>query len=260
MAAKKRIIWLDPVGPNPLVPEFEALLKEIASPDTEVVVRTLPRGPEHIEYHYYEALILSDLLTEVRRAEKEGFDAAVIGCFYDVGLQEAREITGRMIVVAPAESCTHLACQMGDRFSIIVGRQKWIPQIRKTVEGYGLGQRLASFRPLNMGVLDFQVDHKETMRRIEEQSRRAIEEDGAEVIILGCTAEFGFFKDAQKKLGVPFLDPVAVPFKTAEFQVELRERFGWTHSKICAYEAPPQKEMDGWKLDEQYGIWKTPKS
>lgn len=45
-----------------------------------------------------------------------------------------------------------------------------------------------------------------------------------------------------------------VPMKVAEFLVELRQRFGFTHSKVCAYESPPEEEIRQWKLSEQYNF------
>lgn len=257
MSAERRILWLDPVGPGGAEPGFEDMLNQICRPGTQVTVRTLPRGPEHLEYRYYEALVLADVLAEVQRAEQEGFDATILGCFYDVGLQEAREITENMVVAAPAESCCHLACQLGDRFSVIVGRRKWIPQMRQMIKSYGLDTRLASFRPVNLGVQELHKDPAETARRIEEQARLAVEQDGAEVILLGCTMGYGFFREVQQRLSVPVLDPAAVPLKSAEFRVDLRKKFGWGHSKVGAYQSPSHSERQCWKLDQQYGTGKT---
>jgi len=41
-------------------------------------------------------------------------------------------------------------------------------------------------------------------------------------------------------------------FKTAEFAAELKNRLGWSHSKIGAYESPPADEFGPWRLEEQY--------
>ena len=237
-----RVLYINPVGS----PQFDAGMKDVlqksASVGTEVEVVSLKRGPWHVEYMYYEALVLADVLHAVKRAENDGYDAVVLGCFYDLALQEAREVSERMVVTAPAESCMLHACSLGDRFSIVVGRRKWIPQMMGNVTRYGLRDRLASFKVLNLGVLDFQKEKEETERRQRKAIREAIEEDGAEVIILGCTAEFGFWATLQKEFHVPVLDPVIVLFKHAEYLAGLRNRFGWGHSKIGGYESPPTGE------------------
>lgn len=227
----RRILWINPLGTDVFDASMQALFEAEKMPDTQVEVRSLKRGPHHLEYHYYDALVLPDVLHLLRQAELEGFDAAVVGCFYDPGLKEAREILRTMPVVFPAESCMYLAATMADRFSILVGRRKWIPTMRENVDKAGLHDKLASFKELCMGVHDFQKDPAETKRRMLRLSSEAIEQDGAEAIILGCTAEFGFARVVQEELGVPVLDATITPFKFAEFKAELRQRYGWAASK-----------------------------
>lgn len=248
-----RILYVNPVGSPQFDVGMKNVLQKSAAEGTKVDVVSLKRGPHHVEYMYYEALVIADVLHTVKGAENDGYDAVVLGCFYDLALQEAREISERMVVTAPAESCMLHACSLGDKFSIVVGRRKWIPQMMGNVVRYGLKDRLASFKVLNLGVLDFQREKEETERRQRKAIKEAIEQDGAEVIILGCTAEFGFWATLQKEFHVPVLDPVIIPFKHAEHLVELRDRFGWGHSKIGAYESPPTGEIMEWKLGEQYG-------
>ena len=249
----RRILYIDPVGVE-VVAEGLQFLTGHKQETTELAMVTLPRGPEHLEYRYYEALVLVDILHLIKEAESQGFDAAVIGCFYDVGLQAAREVAERMVVVAPCEASTHIASTLGDKFSIIVGRRKWIPQMRENVVRYGMKERLASFKSVDLGVLDFHQDEEETARRFKAVGREAVERDGAEVLILGCTATYGFYRELQEELGVPVIDSMIAAFKTAEFAAELRNRFGWSHSKIGGYESPPPEEFTPWRLEEQYDL------
>ena len=254
---RTRIRWIDPVGHDDFSDDIEALLTDVKREDTVVETVTLDRGPHHVEYHYYEALVLPDVIHLVREAELDGVDATVIGCFYDLGLEEAREVSESMPVMGPAQATTHLASTMGDTFSVIVGRRKWIPQMRTTIERYGFGDRLASFRSVDLGVLDFQANPDLTRGRLTQAAKTAIEEDCAEVIILGCTAEYGFHERLQEELDVPVLDAVVAPFKVAELQAELAS-LGWTHSKIGGYESPRRHEIETWGITEEYetrGVW-----
>jgi allantoin racemase len=250
---QRRILYIDPVGVE-VVAEGLQFLTSQKQEGTELTMVTLPRGPEHLEYRYYEALVLVDILHLIQEAESQGFDAAVIGCFYDVGLQAAREVAERMVVVAPCEASTHIASTLGDEFSIIVGRRKWIPEMMENVIRYGMKDRLASFKSVDLGVLEFHQDEEETARRFREVGREAIERDGAEVLILGCTATFGFYRELQGELGVPVIDSMIAAFKAAEFAAELKNRFGWSHSKIGGYESPPSSEFASWRLEEQYDL------
>jgi len=192
------------------------------------------------------------ILKIIKEAEKENFDAAIIGCFYDPGLRESREIAKKLVVTAPAEASMHIAMTLGQRFSIIVGRTKWIPLMRENVIKYGFQDHLASFQAIGMGVLDLQIDPEETKRRIVQAAEKAIEEDGAEVIILGCTHQFGFYQELQDALGVPVIDAALAALNYAEFLVDLRNKHGWYFNKKNEYLPPSHEEIEAWKLSDLF--------
>jgi allantoin racemase len=244
---RQRVLWINPLGTDVFDEPIRDELERVKLADTEVEVRSLGRGPHHLEYSCYEAAAVPDILALLAQAEGEGFDAAVIGCFYDTALRPAREITSRMAVAAPCESALHIASTLGDSFSIVVGRRKWVPEMRDNVRRYGFGDRLASFKVIDLGVHDFQADPAETRRRILAAGREAIESDGAEVVVLGCTAEFGFFEELQEELGVPVIDATVAPFKYAELLGELT-RLGWRTSEVGGYAPPPPAEAEAFGL------------
>jgi allantoin racemase len=123
-----------------------------------------------------------------------------------------------------------------NRFSIIIGQEKWKVQMADRVRYYGYGERLASFRPVGLGVDDFQKDKQKTEDLIRAAAKKAITEDGAEGIILGCTIEFGFFKTLQTELGCPVIDAVYACFKATENAALAKAQFGWKPSRLgsCA--------------------------
>jgi len=247
-----RIVYIDPVGPEGACHSLKEELKGIKHKETEVEFIHLNRGPRHLEYRYYESLIVPDLLHIIKDLEKKNYDAAIIGCFYDPGLLAAKEISNRIIITAPAEASLHLAATLGYKFSIIVGREKWIPRMMENIEFYGLKDKLASFKTLGLGALEFNKDEVFTKKKLKEKAIEAVEQDRAEVIVLGCTMQFGFYKELQEYIKVPVIDPVIASFKYAEYLVELRDRFGWQISKRYAFESPPFSEISKWQLDQQY--------
>jgi allantoin racemase len=242
-----RVLWINPLGTDVFDERIGRELERVKRADTQVEVRSLGRGPHHLEYHAYEAAVVPDVLAAVVQAERDGFDAAVIGCFYDTGLRAAREVAGRIAVAAPCESACHLASMLGDSFSVLVGRRKWVPEMRDNVTRYGFRERLASFKVVELGVHDFQADPGRTHARLGAAAREAVEGDGAEVVVLGCTAEFGFFGELQQELGVPVIDATVAPFKVAELLGELTQ-LGWRPSKVGGYAAPPREELEAFGL------------
>src|SRR3546814_11959512 len=91
-------------------------------------------------------------------------------------LEDAREISGRTVVVAPCQASVQIAANLANRFSIIIGQEKWAVQMRERVEAYGYSHTLASMRSIVIGVPDLQKDCDLTTARILEAGRRAIDE------------------------------------------------------------------------------------
>lgn len=242
-----KILFIDPVG-VPVEEEFKIYLNGAKRLETELYFQSLNEGPEHLEYRLYEALVLPELLKIVAKAEKNNFKGAVIGCFYDPGLAEAREISQEMILTGPCESSLLLASSLGRKFSILVGRRKWIPQVEENVLKYGLERRLCSIRAIGLGVLDFHRDPDLTKNLLLREGEKAIKEDGAEVLILGCTAQYGFYSMLQATLGVPVIDVAIAALKHCEYLVDVASDFGWGTSKKYTYESPPLEELKKWNI------------
>ncbi|MFR9272944.1 hydantoin racemase [Clostridium sp. AF15-17LB] len=246
---KRRILFLKAVAYNDLNPRIQSYLDRYRDENTELEVRSLKTGPKHLEYQYYQAIAGRGILEEVQRAEKDGFDAVIISCFDDPFLYPSREISQKIVVTAPGEASMHLAAMLGNQFSVIVGRDKWIPQMKENVHRYGLESKLASFRSLGMGVLEFHQDEEETVRRMKREIRSAIETDRAEVIILGCSMQFGFYAELQEEFQVPVIDSMVASLKHTEYLLEVQEQAGWSFSRRGLYERPPEEEMKEWGLN-----------
>ncbi|MFL0365133.1 aspartate/glutamate racemase family protein [Pseudobacillus sp. 179-B 2D1 NHS] len=196
---KKKILFIDPVYNDDFCDNISEYLDNVKRSDTDIEVISLGKkpGPEHLEYRCYEIMAMPDIVRMVKEAEESGYDAAIIGCFYDPALRACREVAEKMVVSAPAESSLHIASTIGESISIIVGRQKWMPEIKETIHKYGFFDKVVSIKPLGMGVLDFQKDHEQTLKRMRRAAIEAVEKDGADVIVRGCTAELGFLKNCK---------------------------------------------------------------
>lgn len=231
------ILWVNPVGTGAFDEDTGQLIEAARSPEHEATIRHLDQGPPHLEYHLYEHAAPGPLLQLMREAEADGSAAGIIGCFYDGGLRELRESL-RMPVVGMAEAAMYLACTLGHRFSIIVGRRKRIPKMTDNVVLYGLERRLASFRSVEMGIPDIAADPDRFYDRVLEEGRNA-EADGAEVVVLSEITSPQFWDRARNELQVPVIDPGVACWKWAEMAGDLYERAGLSHCKTYGFESPP---------------------
>ena len=238
-----KVLFVNPVGTDSYDEHMLKIINSIKREDVEAKVVHLSKGPSHLEYHFYEHIVMDEMLRTIRWAETEGFQAAVIGCFYDPGLREARELVS-MPVVGPAEATMLVACTLGHKFSILVGRRKWAPKMEDNAIMYGLRDRLASIRSLGIKVTEMLAEQERLKESVRREVKASIELDGAEVIILGCTVESGFSDLLSREMGVPILDPVVTAWKFAEMQADVYSRLGISHSKLYGYERPPKDE--GW--------------
>ena len=138
-----KIMYLSPVAVDDRDELFGEVFKDTKEPGTEVHVTSLNanRGQfSHVEFRSFEAMAIPGIISATICAEKEGFDALVIGCFYDTALHDAREISGNMAVVAPCHSSIEIALGLANNFGIIVGRRKVVE--RDTYDTCGSGVRV----------------------------------------------------------------------------------------------------------------------
>ncbi|QKQ26926.1 aspartate/glutamate racemase family protein [Candidatus Reidiella endopervernicosa] len=187
-------------------------------------------------------MAVHNLIPAAIKAEKGGADGILLGCFYDPGLRELRELL-QMPVVGVGEATLHTAATLcAGKFSVIVGRNKWIPKMADNARSYGLETRIASWRSLEMSVAQMD-DRERAYEAIIREAKVAMEVDRTEVICLGCTGLTGLARRAQQELGIPVLDPVAIGLKVLEFRAELWRLQGVSHSKVGGYESPPIDEF-----------------
>ena len=128
--------------------------KDIVEPSTTLNGTSFETGTAHLEYQFYEHLATHNVIKKVFDAEKSGYDAVVIGCFYDPGLREARELV-RIPVIGVCEASLHIASMItAGKFSILVGRKKWIPKMADNARNYGFEPKISSWRILDLTVPD----------------------------------------------------------------------------------------------------------
>ena len=209
--------------------------KQSAGPGVEVSTVCLEDGPVSLESGVDDALVAVPLLMEARKAEEAGYDAIVIDCAADPALRAVREYV-RIPVTSAGESGFQYALGLGDSFSVVTVVENTARLIEERLRTYELMSRVASVRFAGVPVLDLQ-DMSNAQDRILAEARIAIDQDGADVIVLGCTGMSPVTRHLQKNLEAPVVDPAVAALTLAESLV----RMGLSHSKL-AYLEPPQKK------------------
>ena len=232
-----------PFGVHFLDAVTEKTANEYAFPGTEIVCIHPEDVPDSIENQYDEAFAVPGVLGEIERAEKEGFDGVLISCFGDPGLKPARELVG-IPVVGTAEAGMLFATALAQRFSVVTILPNIVPLIFDLARVLGVREKLASVRDIGVCVASIEGAREsgEGVKRICEEATKAIEDDGAQAIVLGGTCMTAVGPSVHDLLvekrgyNVPIVDPVGAPVKFLESLIAL----GLTQSKLT-YMQPPQK-------------------
>ena len=211
--------------------------------DVQLEVVNIQKGPASIESGFDEMLAAPAIVENVVRAEKEGCDGVFIDCFGDPGVVAAREMVS-IPVVGAFQPAALTACALAGRWSVVTVLKNVVPMLRDLARRLGVEGNIASVRDIDPPVLELQdTDHFQ--KRLLEQVEKAVSEDGAEAVVLGCTGMIGVAKGLEQAMArsgkpVPVVDPTA----SALGYLQLLIRGGLTHSKLC-YRTPPAKERQG---------------
>jgi len=210
--------------------------KKYALNKDKIEVVCLKHGPVSIESSFDEALAAPHIIEEVKKAEKEGFDAVSLDCAMDTVVRASREAV-KIPVTSAGEASYLLAMGLCSRFSVVTVLKSTAKTIMENILRYGFKERISSVRYANIPVLDLK-DEEKAFKAILKEARAAIEQDGAEAIVLGCTGMSPITQRLQKKLKVPVIDPAIASLKLAEIYVSA----GLSHSKE-AYISPREKKI-----------------
>jgi allantoin racemase len=202
---------------------------------TELDIVRVDKGPASIESRYDEVYAIPSVLEIIK--ESKGIDGFVVNCFADPGVKAGREITD-IPLIGPGLSSMLIASALCNRFSIVTILDNIVPELYEHVREYGFLEKLSSIRAIEVPVLELHSNEDLTLEKLVDEGKKAIKEDGAETLILGCTGFTGMADKLSKKLGVYVIDPLPTALKLAETLASLR----LSQSKIT-YPLPPKKTI-----------------
>jgi allantoin racemase len=221
---------------------IRAQAADVAAPGTEIVALTPFFGPESVEGNFESYLAAVAVMDRVL-AYDQPYDAVVQAGFGEHGREGLQELLD-VPVVDITEAAAHVACLLGHKYSVVTTLHRAVPQIEDRLRIAGLLGRCASVRASGLGVLDLEGDEDRAVDAIAAEAVKAVRDDHAEVICLGCGGMAGLADKVRAATGTPVVDGVAAAVKLAEALVGL----GLSTSKIGTFAPPRRKRVTGWPL------------
>ena len=219
-----RILLINPNSDLEMTEAIQQSAEAFAAGEYEVVTKATPGAPQFIET-YRDELLAAPGMMQLVRVNEDDFDAMIIACHCDPNLDAMKEISS-IPVVGIGEASMKLATMLGHTFSVVTTHIHSIPGKIANARKMHLQDLMVSVRTPEKGEEDLGDE-----QLFVGLSRRAVEEDLAEVIVLGCAGLTGMDKLIEKELGVPVLDGVICALIIATGLV----KYGISTSKVLGY-------------------------
>ncbi|HXU59890.1 MAG TPA: aspartate/glutamate racemase family protein [Verrucomicrobiae bacterium] len=236
--------FVDPAAQAPYMERLRDRLREVAAPGVTVDVHGISPADRHFhaltEFRCAEQTIHAAL-----RAEREGYDAFVIGHFQEPGLTECRGAVD-IPVIALGEASLLQACALGRRIGLVTIDPAFIPWHEAQIAHHGLQQRVAGIAAITADLARFmkaftdRAEYEALRRDFADQVKDLIAR-GGDVLIPAGGLPMLLFSGAQPFLigKVPVLEGIATVLKTAEMAVALHRLTGISASRAGLYAKAP---------------------
>lgn len=168
--------------------------------------------------NFHRASVAIAFAQKAREAEAAGYDAVVPWGTLDLGVEEARHVV-RIPVLGPGRTAANVAASLVDRYGVMVYGAAQTVMFRKMLRSWWAESHVVGIRHVDMRPMEMADQREELHRRFVAESRRFIEEDGAELVLpLGFSMVPVAMSAAalSEEIGVPVLDPLAIVMRVAD--------------------------------------------
>jgi allantoin racemase len=202
-----RLLLVNPNMTQAMTDTMADIAREVAGANAEVVALTAPRGFPYVASHA-EAQIAGAIVLEMIADHANDVDAAIIAAFGDPGLAGARELFD-FPIVGMAEAAIMSAAMLGERFSIVTFSPFMKRWYAKSVVDAGLTARFTGVRTPTDAPDDVADIADRAAGQLVDLAKRAVVEDGAEVIILGGAPLAGLAPRISDRVPALVIDPIS---------------------------------------------------
>jgi allantoin racemase len=216
-------------------------IKEMTNGSFVVEYRGIEHGTPSIESFYDENMNAPYIIEAAVKAQQDGYNGIVIDCFGDPAIEALREKLRVPVIGANIAGIT-TARLLADKIVIINILPETRPQIEKIIRKYGFQNFIASFKTINVPVLEIEKSKEEITNSIYEAVVEGLE-DGGEAVVFGCTGLSFLKKSLEEKLAKKgYQIPVIEPLRAAIGMMISVLIQGLSHSKL-SYPFPREKPI-----------------
>lgn len=244
---------------DPIFNEYKETLKshlnKVARPGTEVVVHGTEIASPFIERCMYEELLHDgQIVDNVVRAEREGYDAFCVGCMFDPAFYALREVA-KIPVSSMAETTMLLACLLSPNFSLLASSKEQLRREIELVKRYGLEGRFIECEPMKTNLEELQKGFKDP-RAVTEPAKEVAREAAKKGVCMfvngcGCTNMVLAKHGIREIEGIPVLEGGGALIKMTEMLLDLKN-MGINRSRLGFYTPMPEGDLSS--LRKIYGF------
>jgi allantoin racemase len=224
-------------------------LAAIVDPGTSVEVKGITPH-DNYAHPIVEFRCAREVICNTVRAEREGYDAFIIGHFQDAGLYEARSVVD-IPVLALGETSMLYACQLGQRTGIVTINPRYISWFHQQIGKYGLHRRVTGvhamfFEPGQLlQAYESEALAADVVRLFAEQARPLVAA-GCDVLIPGGGIPMLLFAPIKGHAvdDAPVINGIPIVVKMAEIAVKLKRLTGLGVSRVSDYVKPPAEIIE----------------
>ncbi|MFK7755254.1 MAG: aspartate/glutamate racemase family protein [Sedimentitalea sp.] len=224
-------------------------LDQIAQPGTQIDIRGITPFDSYA-HPLVEFRCAREMITNAVQAEREGYDAVIVGHIQDSGLYEARAAVD-IPIIALGEATMLYCCQMGQKIGIVTINPRFIPGFHHQIGKYGLRERVTGIHSMTFEpgqILDAYNDETkaaEVLALFEEQALPLVAQ-GVDVLIPGGGIPMLLFARTRDHFvgQTPVINGIPIAVKMAEMMVSMRQLTGQFISRTSDYAKVPDHVIE----------------
>lgn len=234
-----KLLVIVPIVTKDFNPALEKEISVVKASDFQIDFANVTSGTNFIESRYAEFLDTESIVEIAKQAEQDGYDAIFITCFGEPGVSVVRELVD-IPVIGGFLSSAMTSNILSKKFSIVTVVPDVVPMLRELARTLGVEENLTSIRVIDVPVPD--LDNIPLVEKnLVEQSLAAIQIEGAEAILMGCTGMLGVREYVEEKIQelLKLKEPVPVisPNQHSVAYLQSMVRMGLTHSRLAFFKS-----------------------